>query len=135
MDKQQFDKEKIIDHWARNSNDDYDTMIAMFDSKRYSWSLFMGHLVLEKLLKAYFVKVNDEYPPYIHNLLRLAIGAKIEVSDDLKLQLTTISAFNINARYDDYKNSFRKKCTPEFTVKWFNIIKELRSWIIKQIEE
>jgi len=83
MDKQQFDKEKIIDHWVRNSNDDYDTMIAMFDSKRYSWSLFLGHLVLEKLLKAYFVKVNDEYPPYIHNLLRLATGAKIEISESV----------------------------------------------------
>ena len=50
MDKQQFDKEKIINHWVKNADDDYDTMIAMFDSKRYSWSLFLGHLVIEKLL-------------------------------------------------------------------------------------
>lgn len=135
MDKQQFDKEKIMDHWISNANDDYDTMIVMFGSKRYSWSLFLGHLVLEKLLKAYFVKVNDEYPPHIHNLLRLATDAKIEVSDDLKLQLTTISAFNINARYDDYKNSFRERCTPEFTTEWVGTIKKLKSWIMKQIEE
>lgn len=46
-----------------------------------------------------------------------------------------ISAFNINARYDDYKNSFQKKCTPEFTFDWVDKIKELRVWIKKQIKK
>ena len=30
-------------------------------------------------------------------------------------QLLTITAFNINARYDDYKMSFKKQSTPDFT--------------------
>jgi len=52
----------------------------------------------------------------------------------MKLQLTTITAYNINARYDDYKRSFYKKCTFEYTNKWVEIIKELRLWIKKQIK-
>ncbi len=132
MNKEQFDKQKIIDLWIAGSDDDFETMVAMLDAKRYSWSLFLGHLVIEKLLKAYFVKINKDYPPYIHNLLKLAIESKIEITDDLKFKLTTISAFNLNARYDDYKRSFQSKCTPEFTFEWIDKIKELRLWILEQ---
>lgn len=135
MNKEHFNKQKIIDHWILNSNDDYDTMMAMLDTKRYSWSLFIGHLMIEKLLKAYFVKVNDDYPPFVHNLLRLANDSNIKITNDLKLQLATISAFNINARYDDYKMSFQKKCTPKYTLEWINNIKQLRLWIIEQIRK
>ena len=134
MDKKTFDKQTIIDHWVLSSQEDYGTMMTLFDAKRYSWSLFLGHLVIEKLLKAYFVKINDDYPPLIHNLLRLGVISKLKISGELKLKLVTISAFNINARYDDYKNSFCKRCTPEFTFEWINTIKKLRLWIIEQIK-
>lgn len=86
MNKKQFDTIKVIQHWIAGSDEDFDTMIAMYDSKRYSWSLFIGHLVLEKLLKAYFVKINNDYPPYLHNLLRLAKDANVEITEDLKLK-------------------------------------------------
>lgn len=115
MKEEQFDTQKIINFWIAGSDDDFETMLAMLDAKKFSWSLFLGHLVIEKLLKAYFVKINKEFPPYVHNLLRLAIDSKIEITEDLKYKLTTISAFNLNARYDDYKRSFQAKCTPEFT--------------------
>jgi len=53
MNKEQFNKQKVIDYWIVNSTDDYDTMMAMFDTKRYSWSLFIGHLMIEKLLRGW----------------------------------------------------------------------------------
>ncbi len=135
MNKEQFDKQKIIDHWIVSSEDDFITMMAMLDSKRYSWSLFIGHLVIEKLLKAYFVKINEDYPPFVHNLLRLAIDSQIEITGDLKYKLTTISAFNLNVRYEDYKRSFQMRCTPEFTLEWIDKIKEFRLWILEQIKK
>lgn len=85
--------------------------------------------MIEKLLKAYYVKRQSDYPPYIHNLLRLAEKAGMELSNAHKKQLVTITAFNINARYDDYKMSFKKQCTPEFTSYWVQTLKELRKWI------
>lgn len=133
MDNEKFDKKKIIAYWVENANDDYETMRVMLQSKRYSWALFLGHLVIEKLLKACFVKTKNEYPPYIHNLLRLALGAELEISEEMKVELTTISAFNINARYDDYKNSFQKQCTPEYTQEWVEKIEKIRKWTHKQI--
>ena len=72
MEQKDFDKNKLIKHWFDSSDDDYDTMIAMFESKKFNWSLFVGHLMIEKLLKALYVKVNSNYPPFIHSLLRLA---------------------------------------------------------------
>ena len=50
MDNKDFNKNKLIEYWIAGSDDDYETMIVMFDSKRFSWSLFIGHLMIEKLL-------------------------------------------------------------------------------------
>ena len=91
--------------------------------------------MIEKLLKAYFVKINEDYPPYVHNLLRLAKNSNIKITNNLKLQLTTISAFNLNARYDDYKRSFQKRCTPNYTLEWIDNIKQLRLWILELIRK
>ncbi len=96
----------MIKYWIDGSEDDFETMTAMFGSKRYNWSLFIGYLMIVKLLKAYFVKVKADYPPFIHNLLRLAEKADLELTNDKREQLVTITAFNINARYDDFKNEF-----------------------------
>ena len=115
MNNKDFDKEKLIRYWIDGSDDDFETMIAMFNSKKYNWSLFIGHLMIEKLLKALYIKVKSDYPPYIHNLLRLIEKADLEFTDDKKEQLITITAFNINARYDDYKMSFKQRCNFDFT--------------------
>lgn len=103
-----LNKNKLIKYWIEGSDDDFETMIAMFDSTKYSWSLFIGHLMIEKLLKAYYVKTKSDYPPFIHNLFRLAEMADLNVTNYQKEQLITITAFNINTRYDDYKMSFKK---------------------------
>lgn len=134
MDKEQFDKDRIIKYWLDNSDDDYETMLAMYNTKRYTWSLFIGHLMIEKLLKAYYVQEEGDFPPYIHNLLRLAERSNLDVSEEQKVKLATITAFNINTRYDDYKMSFQKKCTPEFTNQWIENLKGIRLWIREQIK-
>lgn len=58
MQNLEINKEKLIKYWVEGSDDDFETMLVMFDSKRYSWSLFIGHLMIEKLLKAFYVKLN-----------------------------------------------------------------------------
>lgn len=129
MEKPSFNKDKLIKYWSESSDDDYDTMIVMFESKRFNWALFVGHLMIEKLLKALYVKNNNDYPPFIHNLLRLAEKCHIDLADDQKLFFATVTAFNINARYDDYKMSFQQKCTLEYTAIWVENLKDNRQWI------
>lgn len=134
MTNADFNRNKIIKYWIESSDDDFDTMIAMFDTRRFSWSMFIGHLMIEKLLKALFVKTNNEYPPYIHNLLRLAEKCDLELNEEQRFFFATVTAFNINARYDDYKMSFQKTCTQEFTSNWIEKIKLYRLWIKQLIE-
>ena len=129
MESRDFDTDKIIKYWLDSSEEDFETMITLFENKRYSWSLFIGHLMIEKLLKSLYVKLNNDYPPYIHNLLRLAEKCNLDLNDKQQSFLVTVTAFNINARYDDYKMSFQKKCTPEFTTIWIKQHKDKRLWI------
>ena len=135
MNKSEFDSERLIQFWVESSDEDFETMNTLYDSRRFSWSLFVGHLMIEKLLKAYFVKLNSDYPPFIHNLWRLAEKCKLEENEHLKTFLITVTAFNINARYDDYKQSFQKKCTEEFTNTWINQIKINRLWLKELISK
>ena len=61
----------------------------MFESKHYDWSLFIGHLVIEKLLKALFIKTNDDIDvSKIHNLVLLADRAKLILTDFCLKNLT-----------------------------------------------
>lgn len=129
MGKKEIDIEKLIKYWIETSDDDFVTMMTMFETKRFNWSLFVGHLMIEKLLKAYFLKSKQDFPPFIHNLLRLAELAEIGMTEEQKVFFVTVTAFNINARYDDYKLSFQKKCTLEYTTKWINELKTQRLWI------
>ena len=122
-------KETIVKHLVESSDDDFNTMLVLYNSKSYHGSLFIGHIVIEKLLKAVYVKEKGEYAPFTHNLYRLAELSNLELSEEQADGLYRITTFNLNARYDDYKKEFYLMCTPEFTEEWINKIKSLRQWI------
>jgi len=125
--------EKIVKHWVDTSDGDYDTMLILYSSKSYHWALFMGHITIEKLLKAYYVKKKGEHAPFTHNLYRLAELSALELSEDQEDWLYLITTFNINARYVDYKKEFYTLCTLDFTNEWINKIKLLRQWIKERL--
>ena len=126
-----MEKKEIIEYWIKSSDNDYKTMDYLFRGRNYPWSLFVGHIVVEKLLKAHFIKNIDTYMPYIHDLLRIADKAKLELSEEQKDFLDTLTSFNIKARYDDYKLKFHKMCTEKFTTTNIGKIKKFRVWIKK----
>ena len=126
---EKFDKEKLIKYWIDSSDKDFKTMQDLYRTKNNNWALFMGHLVIEKLSKALFVKKRENYPLLIHDLRRILEKSGIEIDSDKKLTLDTITRFNIKARYDDYKQNFNKLCTDNFTKEWIDKIKDCRLWI------
>ena len=128
-------RNEIIRYWITSAEQDYQTMMHLYDSKDYHWSLFMGHLVLEKLLKAVYVARIDTEVPRIHDLLRLSEKAALNPNDKQKDQLDLITSFNIAARYPDYKHSFYQKCTPAFTKENLMAIKELKTWLLVVLEK
>ena len=125
----EFDKERIISHWVESSDNDFKAMIDLYQTKNNNWALFMGQLVIEKLLKALYVKSKSEFPPMTHDLRRICEKADIKLDMSQQILLDSISRFNIKARYDDYKQSFYQLCTDSFTTEWINKIKDCRLWI------
>ena len=74
------------------------------------WCLFIGHLVLEKILKALFVQDNNnQLPPKTHNLIKLARHTNINLTEEQEVLLDEVNDFNLEARYPQYKNEFYKK--------------------------
>lgn len=122
-------KEEHIEYWMNSSDRDFQAMIHLFEKGDYTWALFIGHLVIEKLIKGCYIKNVSNTPPFIHDLIRLAEKANLELDENQKDLVDTISAFNLQARYDDYKMEFYRKCTKDFAENWINIIRELREWI------
>jgi HEPN domain-containing protein len=116
---------EITEYWVKTSKHDHETMHSLFEIKRYSDSLFFGHLALEKILKANFVKNNSKSAPRIHDLARLSQLAKIKSTDEDLATLKDINNFNIAARYPDYKLKFYKLCTKTFTEKYVSTIDKI----------
>jgi HEPN domain-containing protein len=104
-------------------------MLTLFNSKSYGWSLFLGHISTEKILKALYVKRHKEHAPFTHNLYRLAELIGLDLSDEYSDWLDEITSFNLNARYDDYQKEFNRLCTPDYTGNWIDKIKTIRTWI------
>ena len=129
MNAGKMEKEELLKYWVDSSNKDFQAMIHLLEKDDFTWSLFIGHLVIEKLLKAWYVQNISNTPPFIHDLVRLAEKGNLPLDEDQKDILDTISAFNIQARYDDYKMEFHKKCSRHFTEKWVDHIKGFREWI------
>jgi HEPN domain-containing protein len=56
-------------------------MNNLFNLKDYNWALFLGHLVIERLLKAYFIQHKKEHAPFTHDLLRLSEMSGLELDE------------------------------------------------------
>lgn len=128
-EQKNIDFEKIKKLWIDTSDQDFNTMINLFNTGDYHWALFIGHIVIERLLKAYYVQERNDHPPFTHDLLRTAKLAELNIDNEKSDWLDTITTFNINARYDSYKEEFYKKCTYDYAGLWITRIKELREWI------
>lgn len=126
-----MDNINLMNYWLNSSDEDYDAMQVMFKNKKNTWTLFLGHLVIEKLLKGLYAKKNKDNPYTIksHNLLALAEKCNLELTDEQIEKLQIITQFNISARYDDYKENFKQKCTDEYTLKQVKNIEEVRTWL------
>ncbi|WP_243699378.1 HEPN domain-containing protein [Natronoflexus pectinivorans] len=85
--------------------------------------------MIERLLKACVVKETKKHAPFTHDLSKLASLSGFNFAEEQLDWLDTITTFNMNARYDSYKEAFYKKCTKEFTEEWIKKIISLQRWI------
>ena len=120
---------KTIDYWLEEAEEALKVADHLFEKKDFSYSLFFGHLAVEKIIKAIYVQKRNEHAPQIHNLLRLADQAGITMSAEQKETLIIITAFNLESRYPDEKRSFRIKCTQQYTEIELEKIRKIIKWL------
>jgi HEPN domain-containing protein len=123
---------EAIKYWIESAAEDWEVATKLMADKRYHHALFFVQLTIEKLIKAFHIKNNDDSPLYVHNLVLLAQKSGIELTQQQKEDLKEISSFNITARYDSYKRDFYNKATPEYAQKWFDKANEFRQLLLAQ---
>lgn len=102
----------------------------------YSQALFWGHLVLEKMCKALWIKNNNsvEYPR-THNLIKLFRESNIELSIEKTEFYAEINQFQVTGRYDDTLRKIEYSVSEETCQKFMEILKTEKQWIKTQILE
>lgn len=122
-------KNEKIAFWLTSADNDWLVASHLFEKGDYSYALFLAHLTVEKTLKALFVSMRDDVPPFTHRLPYLAEKAGVALNDEQLELLETVTDFNLEARYPDEKFSFQKRCTLDFTKHYLNKVEELCGWL------
>lgn len=123
-----------VEYWVELAEQDLPVAESLLKNGHYMWCLYIGHLILEKILKAKYVKDNEKTPPKVHDLLKLANATNLKLSPEISEFLNRVTDFNIEARYTDYKSRFYKLCTKEFTETNFLKIRKTYEWIKKELK-
>ena len=127
-------KEEKVQYWLDIATEDLDLAEFLFTSKRWLYSAFMCHQVIEKMLKAYWTATCDDVPPYIHEHKRLAelCGLYEQMNDEQHYFIEEIRPMNIEARYPDYKRSVANSLNEEKIKKIVEQTKQMQQWILQK---
>lgn len=120
-----------VTYWIEMSDYDFDTAMAMLETKRYLYVAFMCHQVIEKILKAYWSNISDEPPMKIHSLGCLAEKTSLdkEMPEEYLDFLDILEPMNIEARYPSYKERLMKSLDETRCNYLINTTHKLREWI------
>lgn len=120
-----------VQYWIELAEYDLETANAMFTTKRWLYVGFMCHQAVEKTMKSYWCKSQQNDPPYTHNLLRLSqeSGLADQLSEEQLQFISDLMPMNIEARYPSYKEELFQKLTPEYCCSLLEKTKSLVEWI------
>lgn len=91
--------------------------------------------MLEKLLKAHWVKDNEQnFPPRVHNLVSIHNQTKLNMPDEYLENMAVMNAWNIEGRYSDYTSNFYKQCTKIYSQDSIKKANEIRLWLLSRLQ-
>lgn len=129
-----MDKAAYIDYWKLTAEKDWIAANHLFEKGDYLHSLFFGHLVIEKLLKAHWVKDNQsDVPPKSHNLLFLSSQTMLNPDSDILRLFSQINQFQLDGRYPDYKMNMYKIADETYTQALLINIEKAMLWLMSSL--
>ena len=118
--------QKQIDYWMSGAEDDLVTADLLIRGTRILHGLFFCHLVIEKSLKAHFVKKNGDVAPRTHNLVILSENTALELDEDTQIFLGILMNYQLQGRYPDYNPALPDQ---DKVMQYFNKTKALFQWL------
>ena len=124
-----------ITYWTELSDYDVETAEVMLKNKRYLYVGFMCHQSIEKIFKAYFVRLKNETAPYTHALSYLAKKGEFYdlFSEEQRDFIDMLEPLNIETRYPSYKERLLRSLTDAKCTEILNNTKQLQQWIKQKL--
>lgn len=119
--------------WHQKAKESLDDAISSLASRRYGLAAFCCQQALEKLFKAAVVRLKNQRPRKIHDLLPLSKDSGMEVSEDYIEEIAKISKFYFLVRYPDINRKFF--ATPEIAKTTLEKTKEIFLWIENKLKK
>ncbi|NOZ46088.1 MAG: HEPN domain-containing protein [Chlorobi bacterium] len=94
--------QKQIDYWINGAEEDILTADLLIREQRILHGLFFCHLVIEKAIKAHYVKTTGNIAPRSHNLIYLSENAGLTYNNDTQIFLGILMKYQLQGRYPDY---------------------------------
>lgn len=123
-----LDIEKHVAYWRDGAREDWDAALDLVKRGRTRHGLFFAHLALEKAIKAIVTAKTGTIPPRIHNLVRLAQIAEVELDDARRDVLADMNSFNVEGRYPD---TMRPPPATEEAEEYSRKAGELLEWLMR----
>lgn len=128
-------KEEKVKYWVDLSDRDLQAALTLAGGGHYLWAGFMCHQVIEKIFKGFYLALQDETPPFTHELDLLAKrGGFYDTLDEKQIAfLDILNPLNIEARYPEYKNRISKSLNGEICENFLKQVKTLQQWTKEKI--
>lgn len=122
-----MDVEQQVVYWRTGSDEDWDMAEIALEKGKIRHGLFFLHLAMEKLLKAHICRVTGEYPPKIHDLIRLTTRAGLDLSETWLLLLGRMNAFCLIGRYPGEPTA--QNISIDVAHRYLHDAQEVRAWL------
>jgi HEPN domain-containing protein len=124
------DVPKQIDYWRTSSDEDFAAAESLLEKGHLRHSMFFAHLAIEKMLKAHVTRQTKEIPPRIHNLVRLAEIATLNLDEERKGFLREFGVYQLEGRYPD---SVQMPIDSDIVRDEISRAKEMLIWLKRQL--
>lgn len=129
-----MEKQAHIDYWIKSAADDEDTMDYLFKGKKYVHALFFGHLMIEKICKALWVKNNDiNNPPKTHNIAKHLKQSNITIDENQLALITKLFQYQIEGRYPSDLLMLHKMTDKDFAKDYIHKTIEFKLWLLNKL--
>jgi HEPN domain-containing protein len=122
-------------YWVELSDYDLMTADAMMKSSRFLYVGFMCHQTIEKIFKAYYVKLKNDHAPFSHSLSYIARKGDFynELAEEQKWFIDQVEPLNIEARYPLDKEKLLESLNKDKCQEIINKTRELQEWIKQKL--